>query len=70
MKELIQRTVNEVVGSTPAVSWSICVRKNDGTILAEHQPASSLPTASVGKILLLIEAARRIEAQPWSKDTV
>ena len=51
----IQEIVDDVVAGTPAVDWSI--RIDDRAV---HQPERRLRTASVGKLLLLIETARRI----------
>lgn len=45
--------------ATPSIRWSICaIDLSDGTTLFEHSSATVLRTASVGKILLLIEVAR------------
>jgi beta-lactamase class A len=61
----LQRVVDDVVAGTPDVMWSIAVRDGArGDVLAEHDPAATLPTASVGKLFLLAEAARRIEVDP------
>jgi beta-lactamase class A len=51
----IQDTVDDVVSATPGVDWSVRVGDH-----AAHQPERCLRTASVGKLLLLIETARRI----------
>jgi beta-lactamase class A len=40
------------------VSWGVCLRDAaTGQVLAEHRPGAVLPTASVGKLLLLLEVA-------------
>ncbi|HEY0535206.1 MAG TPA: serine hydrolase [Actinoplanes sp.] len=65
----IQEIVDEVVSGTPAVDWSVRIGER-----AAHQPERRLRTASVGKLLLLIETARRIgdgrpdPAEPLAKD--
>ncbi|MEV6849079.1 serine hydrolase [Actinoplanes sp. NPDC051411] len=65
----IQEIVDEVVSGTPAVDWSVKIGDQ-----ASHQPERRLRTASVGKLLLLIETARRIEdgrldpAEPLARD--
>jgi beta-lactamase class A len=51
----IQEIVGEVAGATPAVDWSVQIGDR-----ASHQPERRLRTASAGKLLLLIEVARRI----------
>ncbi len=52
----LQDVIDEVVAGTPGVSWSIAIPG-----LAEHAPGRRMRTASVGKLLLLIETARQIE---------
>ncbi|MBM2615958.1 serine hydrolase [Actinoplanes sp. LDG1-06] len=52
----LQHVVDEVVAGTPGVRWSISVPGR-----AEHEPGRRLRTASVGKLLLLIETARQLE---------
>lgn len=52
----LQRIVDEVVAGTPGVRWSVSVPG-----LATYEPGRTLRTASVGKLLLLVETARRIE---------
>ena len=42
------------------VSWSVMVRDVAGIPIAEHEPDLSQATASIGKLLLLIETARRM----------
>lgn len=49
-------------GSTKSVRWSFAARSVAGTERAEHAPETVLPTASIGKLFLLIEVARRIES--------
>jgi beta-lactamase class A len=52
----LQPVVDRVVAGTPGVRWSISVPGR-----AEHEPGRRLRTASIGKLLLLIEVARGIE---------
>jgi beta-lactamase class A len=65
----LQEIVDDVVAGTPGVAWSIKIGDR-----AVHQPERRLRTASVGKLLLLIETARRIEdgrldpSEPLAKD--
>lgn len=57
----VQRAVDEVLASAPAqVQWSLSIAV-DRAVVAEHDPAAVLPTASMGKILLLAEVARQLE---------
>ncbi|WP_250030192.1 serine hydrolase [Paractinoplanes maris] len=53
----LQEIVDGIVAGTPGVRWSIAVPGRAG-----HEPGRRLRTASIGKLLLLIETARRIEA--------
>ena len=55
----ISAVVSEVVAATPDVTWSIAVTGRPGAE-AGHDPGRRLATASIGKILLLAETARRI----------
>lgn len=64
MSDRLQELLDDVVAGTPEVRWSICVRAGSGAVLASAAPSVVLPTASIGKLLLLLEAARRIEADP------
>lgn len=57
----MQRAVDRILaGVTDEVDWGICVQR-DGTVVAQVGPERVLPTASVGKVLLLLEVARRLE---------
>ena len=60
----LQSLVDAVVAGTSEVRWSVCVRTGEGTVLAQANPAEVLPTASIGKLLLLLELGRRLEAEP------
>jgi beta-lactamase class A len=50
------------------VRWSLCIRDGSGMPLAEVNPDASLRTASVGKVLLLVETARAIMSGELSPD--
>ena len=50
------------------VTWSLCIRDHSGMPLAQVSPDASLRTASVGKILLLLETARALSAGELSPD--
>ncbi|MDL5352812.1 serine hydrolase [Microbacterium sp. zg-YB36] len=52
----------------PRATWSVRVVADDGTVLAEHAPDVVCETASVGKVFLLIEVARRLETGELSAD--
>ncbi|MYM18553.1 serine hydrolase [Brevibacterium sp. 5221] len=46
---------------TRGIRWSVRIDEAGGPVLAEHEPQRVLNTASVGKIFLLAEVARRFE---------
>ena len=50
------------------VTWSVCLRDGSGMPFAAVNPNVPLRTASVGKVLLLVEAARAITAGELSPD--
>ncbi|WP_345004979.1 serine hydrolase [Dactylosporangium siamense] len=47
-------------GTDAAVTWSVCVRDAGGEVVHAHRPDLVLSTASVGKLLLLLEVARSL----------
>jgi beta-lactamase class A len=52
-----------VAGAPSGVAWSACVRDlATGEVVAAASPDAILPAASMGKLLLLIEVARQVEA--------
>jgi beta-lactamase class A len=56
-------TVDRLPTTAPGVRWSACVRDAaSGAVLAALEPSVVLPIASVGKLLLLAEVARAIDA--------
>ncbi|QNA92863.1 MULTISPECIES: serine hydrolase [unclassified Microbacterium] len=53
----------------PRVTWSVRLLDADtGDTLAEHDPHTQCETASIGKIFLLLEVARRLEDGIFSSD--
>jgi beta-lactamase class A len=53
----------------PRVTWSVrLVDAGTGQTLAEHEPHTQCETASIGKIFLLLEVARRLEAGALAED--
>ena len=57
----LEAAVGDLANSGRGVRWSICVIDVDRNPLASADPDCVLATASVGKLLLLIEIARQIE---------
>lgn len=56
----MQDAVAQLLSRAPGVRWGVSLRV-DGRSVAETASTDPMPTASVGKILLLLEVARRIE---------
>ena len=55
--------LSRALADTPDVQWSVrAVDVATGRELCSHDAAVVLPTASVGKVLLLVETARQVEA--------
>jgi beta-lactamase class A len=62
--------VGSRLAQVPDVQWSIRVLDTaTGADLFAEEPERMLPTASVGKLLLLVEVARRIESGDWAPET-
>jgi beta-lactamase class A len=57
--EVLQRSIDDVVARTVGIDWSICVRDAAGREVAGRKADQSMKTASVGKLLLLVEVARQ-----------
>ncbi len=54
-------TVADLAGA-PGITWGVCVRDvADGGVLASVAPDRSLPIASLGKLLLLVEVAAQLD---------
>ena len=62
----LQAALDAIPAADRRVRWSMCVRGPNGRQLAAADPSASLRTASIGKILLLLETARRFEARTLS----
>jgi beta-lactamase class A len=56
---VLQRSIDDVVAGTADIEWSICIRDAAGREVAGRNADRSMKTASVGKLLLLIEVARQ-----------
>jgi len=58
----VRRLSPAFTSETPGVTWGVYVIEvPTGEVVLDHQGALTLSTASVGKLLLLLEAARQIE---------
>ncbi len=55
--------LDAIAAACPGVAWGMALRSaGTGELLAAHRPDAVLPTASVGKLLLLAETARLLDA--------
>jgi beta-lactamase class A len=59
---VLQQAIDDVVGTRAAVEWAISIRNAAGHELARCDADRAMRTASVGKLLLLIEVARQRDA--------
>jgi beta-lactamase class A len=57
--EVLQRSIDDVVATTVDIDWSICIRNAVGREVAGRNADRSMKTASIGKLLLLLEVARQ-----------
>jgi len=59
----VQRALHQALAGTRGIRWSVCLRAQANT-LAVHDESQVLSTASIGKLMLLVEVARRAELDP------
>ena len=53
----------------PRATWSVRILDADtGEVLSEHEPHTQCETASIGKVFLLLEVARRLESGALAAD--
>lgn len=67
---LLQRSIDDVVGASADIEWSVCIRDGAGHELASRNADRPMTTASVGKLLLLVEVARQCAAGELSGATL
>ncbi|MFE9968697.1 serine hydrolase [Streptomyces sp. NPDC005525] len=67
MSDTLQKIVLEET-KIANVSWSVCLHDAQGHVLAELDAGASLPTASVGKLLLMIEVALQYQMGSIARD--
>lgn len=58
VKRSLQATVEQAIAAVPRVRWSIAITHDGRTLAAVHEH-TRLRTASMGKVFLLVEVARR-----------
>jgi beta-lactamase class A len=59
---MLQRSIDDVVRASTGVDWAISIRDASGREVVGTNAEHAMRTASVGKLLLLIEVARQREA--------
>jgi beta-lactamase class A len=57
----LQGFVEDAISRTSNIAWSVCIRNGQGRELVCVNHDASMRTASVGKLLLLIEVARQCD---------
>lgn len=62
MDRHLQARLTALTRDVPEVAWSVSLRDTTGRQVAGVDPDRVLSTASIGKLLLLVEAARQYEA--------
>jgi beta-lactamase class A len=60
--QVLQQSIDDVVGTRADVEWAISIRDAAGHELARCNADRAIKTASIGKLLLLIEVARQRDA--------
>jgi beta-lactamase class A len=60
--DVLQQAIDDVVGTSADVEWAISIRDASGRELVHSNADRAMKTASVGKLLLLIEVARQRDA--------
>lgn len=66
----LQRSIDDVVGASAGIDWSVCIRDVTGHVLAGRDADRAMNTASIGKLLLLVEVARQCAAGDLSGATL
>jgi beta-lactamase class A len=56
---VLQRSIDDVLGARADIEWAVSIRDATGRELARRTGDRAMKTASVGKLLLLVEAARQ-----------
>ncbi len=56
---MLQRSIDDVICTSANIDWSVCIRDAAGHEVAHRNADHPMKTASVGKLLLLVEVARQ-----------
>jgi beta-lactamase class A len=59
---VLQRSIDDLLGTSAGVQWAVSIRDASGRELARSNANRAMHTASIGKLLLLIEVARQCDA--------
>ncbi|WP_156738287.1 serine hydrolase [Mycobacterium sp. E2699] len=58
--QLLQQSIDDVTATSANIEWSVCIRNAAGHELASCNADRPMKTASIGKLLLLVEVARQL----------
>jgi beta-lactamase class A len=67
---VLQRSIADVIGTSTNIDWSICIRDAAGRELAGCNADRAMKTASIGKLLLLVEVARQCDEGDLNRATL
>ncbi|WP_428342958.1 serine hydrolase [Mycobacterium sp.] len=67
---MLQQAIDNAISASTDVDWAISIRDASGRELADSNADRAMKTASVGKVLLLIEVARQRDAGELSGATM
>jgi beta-lactamase class A len=67
---VLQQSIEEVIGPSVGIEWALSVRDATGREVAVNNGGHAMRTASVGKLLLLIEVARQCDVGDLSSATM
>lgn len=67
---MLQRSIDDVLGASADIAWAVSIRDAAGAELVRRNGDRAMNTASVGKLLLLVEVARQCAAGDLSGATL
>jgi beta-lactamase class A len=67
---VLQRSIDDALGDSADIDWAVSVRDATGRELACRSGDCTMHTASVGKLMLLVEVARQCDAGTLSGTTM
>jgi beta-lactamase class A len=67
---VLQRSIDDALSDSAGIDWAVSIRDANGSELACRSGDCTMKTASVGKLLLLVEVARQCDAGMLSGATM